>query len=156
MSNDSFWITNLTNRNVSLADLNLTIKAFSTVNLLDSKHYSYTREQLEKSKESGSLFIKRKMFGFRTVAPKIIKEDMPIIRTLYDGDNKVWSQDGAYLPSREKSVYRIAETTYEELSFAPDPSLDNKTAQQLADERFAEENAELAELDEQKSIKHKG
>ena len=49
-----FWVTNISSTNVSLSDLALTIKARSTVNLLDEKHYNFTLEQLLKSKASVS------------------------------------------------------------------------------------------------------
>jgi hypothetical protein len=116
-----FWITNVSNMNVSLADLALTIKAFSTVNLMDIKHYSYTPEQLKKSAESGSLFRKRNKLVVRKIAPPDPKkETAPINRN-------------TVIPSRERSTLEIKEEKYEELQFT--------------DEEFAQENAETADLD---------
>jgi len=129
MNKSEYWVTNICNRNVSLADLNLTIKAFTSVNLLDSKHYYYTLEQLEKSKKSGSIFKKRDKIKVREVAPEIIKMDMPYIRD-------------AIIPSRQRSIYEISEQKYEELDF-----LEHQENQFAEDMRFAEENAELADLD---------
>ena len=129
MNKSEYWVTNICNRNVSLADLNLTIKAFTSVNLLDSKHYYYTLEQLEKSKKSGSIFKKRDKIKVREIAPEIIKMVMPYIHN-------------AIIPSRQRSIYEISEQKYEELDF-----LYHQENQFAEDMRFAEENAELADLD---------
>jgi len=53
-----FLVMNISNRDVSLSDLNLTIRAKRTVNLLDNRHYNFTLEQLQLSLKSGSLFKK--------------------------------------------------------------------------------------------------
>src|SRR5574338_1468911 len=91
----AFWLTNISNANVSLADLNLTIKAFSSVNLLDKKHYKYTLEQLEKSQESGSLFNKRDRIVVRNVPPPDPeKNKTPIVY-------------GSIIPDRMRSLYQI-------------------------------------------------
>lgn len=117
-----FWVTNISNMNVSLADLNLTIKAFTSVNLLDKKHYSYTEEQLQKSANNGSLAKKKDKIVVRKFAPEIVTKN-----------NKTISDTS--IPSRGRSVLIIAEEQYEELN--------------VSDIQFAEENAELAELDNQ-------
>jgi hypothetical protein len=117
----SFWISNISNRNVSLSDLNLTIKAFSSVNLLDRKHYSYTVEELQKSVSNGSLFKKRDKLIMRQTAPEMVKKNM-----LLNMD--------ASIPNRERSLYDIKEEKYEELA--------------VSDEEFANANAEIAALDD--------
>jgi|SRR5579859_6435659 len=116
----TFWVTNISNRNVSLTDLALNIKAFTSVNLMDDKHYYYTLAQLIKSAESGSIFKKRDKISVRKVPPVIVKEHRPIDKE-------------AFSPTREKSVLEITEENYEELM--------------VSDESFAEENAETAEMD---------
>lgn len=118
---NEYWVTNMSNRNVSLTDLNLTIKAFSSVNLLDSKHYQYTKEQLEKSALNGSIFKKNTKLVIRKMAPEIIKMNIPLLRE-------------TYIPTRERSVLSINEEKYEELN--------------VSDEQFAQENADTAELDQ--------
>lgn len=115
---EAFWVTNISKRNVSLADLNLTIKAYSTVNLLDSRHYYYSLDQLKKSASSGSLFKKQKLVVVRQNAPVINKKTILV--------NK-----DAVIPTRERSLYKITEEFYEELN--------------VSDEEFAKENAELAD-----------
>jgi hypothetical protein len=116
----SFWITNISNRNVSLADLNLTVKAFSSVNLLDKKHYDYNLEQLNTSATKGSIFKKKDKIVVRQVAPEVIKMNVPFLKE-------------TYIPSRERSTYVIKDENYEELN--------------ISDEEFAAENAEIIELD---------
>lgn len=131
----TFWITNMSSRNVTLADLALNIRAYTTVNLMDSKHYTYTLEQLLKSKESGSLFHKRDKISVREVPPEQIKEIIPI--------NK-----DAVIPSRQRSILEIEHKEYEELKVS-------ENDQKMQDEIYALENADLAELDVQRSITNK-
>lgn len=122
----SFWLTNISNRNVSLSDLNLTIPAYSSVNLLDNKHYSYTLEQLQNSVSKGSLFLKRDKIVVRKVPPTHTKINMPFLHE-------------THIPSRERSVLTISQEKYEELN--------------ISDEDFAQQNADIAELDRLPLIK---
>ena len=115
--NKSFWVTNISKMNVSLSDLNLTIKAMTTVNLLDSKHYYLTEDQLNKSAKSGSLFKKRDRVVVREVEPKIKKPH----HILIEEDNSV--------PSRDRSLVSVKQEKYEELN--------------ISDENFASEMADL-------------
>lgn len=112
---ESFWVANISKRNVSLADLNLTIKSYTSVDLL-SNHYYYTKEQLIKSVESGSIFKKRDKIVVRKISPEILKANMPFLKD-------------SFIPSRERSVMEIKEELYEELD--------------ISDEEFAEESADL-------------
>jgi hypothetical protein len=116
----TFWVTNISDRNVTLADLALNIPAFRTVNLLDTRHYQYKLEQLQKSAASGSIFKKRDKIAVRRMAPDIQKDGKLIDRQ-------------AAIPSRERSVLEIKEEKYEEL--------------QVSNEEFAIENADLVEMD---------
>ena len=120
MSMKEYWITNISKMNVSLLDLNLTIKSLSSINLLDKKHYSYTLDQLELSRTKGSMYKKRNKIVVRNISPEYIKINIPISRE-------------ASIPSRDKSIYEIKNETYEELT--------------ISDEQFAEENADMVELD---------
>ena len=112
---DHFWVTNTSNCDVSLGDLYLTIKSYKSVNLLDSKHYHYSWEQIYKSFSSGSIFKKRNKIVARKNPPHIAKKTLVLDRN-------------SVLPSREKSIFEIKQENYEELS--------------LSDEQFAAENAE--------------
>lgn len=129
----TFWVTNVSPMNVTLADLALNIKAFSTVNLLDNRHYKYTLEELLKSKESGSLFKKRDRIIVRHVPPPDPEK------------NKVPVVYGAIIPDRTRSLFQIEEQEYDELKVSEDD-------QKKQDELFAKENADLAEIDLQRSI----
>ena len=131
----AFWVTNISDRNVSLSDLALTINSFTTVNLLDSKHYQYTQEQLEKSATSGSLFKKRNKIVVRKVAPFITQNNDP------NSKKFIPCTRDASIPDRARSVLILKEEQYEELN--------------TSDEEFAKENADTADMD-QKPIIVKG
>lgn len=122
----TFWVTNISDRNVSLSDLNLTIRANSSVNLLDKKHYSLTEEQLNKSLESGSIFTKKDKIKKRIVPPVIEQE------------KRMTMDYNSALPSKTYSIYEIKQEKYEEL--------------EISDDEFAEQNIELSELDRQPLI----
>lgn len=122
----SFWITNISKMNVSLSDLNLTIKAYSSVNLLDKRHYQYTEAQLRKSVDSGSIFKKRDKLVERKIAPEVFKSNMTLTRE-------------TFIPSRERSILIIKEENYEELN--------------VSDEQFAKDNVDLVTADEKPLIK---
>ena len=121
-----FWVTNISNRNVTLADLACNIKAYSTVNLADIRRYGLTLEQIKKSSESGSLLAKKSAIKPRDVAPP--KEEDKPIPILHN----------AYIPSRQRSLFEIKEVKYEELEVSGDKEIQNKL-----DEQFAAENADL-------------
>jgi hypothetical protein len=129
----TFWVTNVSPMNVTLADLALNIKAFSTVNLLDKRHYKYTLEELLKSKESGSLFKKRDRIIVRHVPPPDPEK------------NKVPVVYGTIIPDRTRSLFQIEEQEYDELKVSDED-------QKKQDELFAKENADLVEIDLQRSV----
>ena len=126
----SFWISNISPMNITLADLAINIRAFTTVNLMDKKHYSYTMERLVKSQKSGSIFNKRDRIIVRSSAPIVVKEDMPFNRD-------------AAMPSRERSILRIKKVEYDELKVSEDKEMRKKL-----DEEFARESAELESSDD--------
>lgn len=118
---EDFWLTNISNRNVMIGDLNLTIKARSSVNLLNRRFYSFTKEQLEKSLESGSLKAKSHLVVKRLVPPGTPME------------YKIQVDKSVVAPDKTRSVVEIKEENYEEL--------------QLTDEQFAEEMADTVDID---------
>jgi hypothetical protein len=121
----SFWVTNVSNRNVTLSDLALNIPAYRIVNLMDTRHYSYTLEQLQKSAASGSLFKKRDKIILRQTAPVIHPETKAIDRE-------------TPRPSQERSILEIKEEKYEELA--------------ITDEEFANEASTIEIEADQKPI----
>jgi hypothetical protein len=118
-SRNYFWVTNISDQNVSLTDLGLSIPARKTVNLLDKRHYSLNIDELEASEEKGSLFAKRKKVVVRVVAPTIERRQMLEI------------DYNASVPSRRRSVVQIEEVHHEEL--------------ELSDEAFAEQMSDLTD-----------
>jgi hypothetical protein len=117
---ETFFVSNISDRNVSLTDLGLSIPARKIVNLLDKKHYYLTKEQLLKSAESGSLFLKRKILIVRKVPPLEIQQEIyPMSETI--------------MPSRARSAVVVEDIKYEELS--------------VSDDEFAQENSDIAEQD---------
>ena len=116
---EQFWVTNVSNMNVSLADLALSIPARKTVNLLDRRHYSFTKEQLEASETSGSLFKKQSKIKKRKVPP--VTETRQMVEVDFN----------AVVPSRRRSVVQIEHIQYDEL--------------ELSDDLFAEQTADLTD-----------
>jgi len=115
-----FWITNISNKAISLADLGIHIYPMRSINLLDKNHYKHiTEEQLTKSSSSGSLFAKNKYVVVRKFAPGTpMKTYIPL-------------QENATFPTRQRSVIDFEKPVYDELN--------------VSDEEYAEENAEIAE-----------
>lgn len=119
-----FWVKNVGKCNVSLRDLALTIKARSTVNLLDSKHYSYTLEQLQQSAESGSIFAKRHFIKVCKVPPQPVEKPQLVLASVV--------RDGI-----KKNLVEITAPRYEELDDS-----DEKFAEELADVELNTEDSE--------------
>lgn len=105
---EQFWIANISNMNVSLGDLGLTVPARRSMNLLDNRHHSFNKEQLLASAATGSLFKKRDKIVIRKVAPII--ETRQIVEVDHN----------ATVPSRRRSVVQIEEIHYEELDVTDD------------------------------------
>lgn len=116
----TFWLTNISDRNVMLSDLNLQIKARSSVNLL-SKHYSLTEEELEKSLQSGSIFFKRDKIVKRLVPPETIQ------------GNKIELDSMATIPSKQRSILEVKNIEYEELKMSDDTTA---SAEKIKEEEF--------------------
>lgn len=102
----TFWVTNFSNRNVTLSDLYISVGAGTSVNLLDKKHYSLTEEQLLKSQISGSLFKKQHLVAVRKVPPQMLKK------------SDITYDPHAVLPQRTVSIYEIKQQNYEELNIS--------------------------------------
>ena len=111
------WITNISNSNVCLRDLALTIPTRRSMNLLDSKHFHYTDEQIEKSIASGSLFKKSRLIKIRVAEPEV-----PI------PPGKYVSKMPMFMRYQIKAGVDMEEPEFEEL--------------QMSDEKFADELTE--------------
>jgi len=118
---DFFWITNISKRIVGLSDLGIYLQPFTSVNLLDRKHYHFTPEQIKKSATCGSLFAKKHMIVIRQVPPN------PEKNRLLPVDEK------PSVPSRKRSSVEVEYVKYEEL--------------EISDDDFARDNADTAQQD---------
>ena len=104
----SFWITNISNQDVALGDLGLTIRSFTSINLLDSGHYPYLNlKMIKASEKSGSLFKKSKKVVHRKIPPDIEKKTISIDTI-------------STIPTRQHSIIEFKEETYEELNIPDD------------------------------------
>lgn len=130
MDKKEFWITNISNRSVILADLNVEIGPFKTLNLMNN-HFTFKIEELQKSEAIGSIHKKNKIIKVRKSAPVKNKNNLLIKRNMYDEQNKVWTGDGPSIPNRKRSILEIKEEKYEELN--------------VSDLDFAVTNADLEE-----------
>ena len=109
---NAFWITNISNRDVALSDLGLTIRSMTSINLMDRKHYPHlTQEVLTKSEQSGSLFKKSDKVKHRRVPPPMIKQEWTPVDT------------SSVIPTRQHSIVEIKQEQYEELNIVNDDEL---------------------------------
>jgi hypothetical protein len=106
ISEKTFWVTNFSDKNVTLSDLYISVAAGTSVNLLDKKHYSFTEEQLSKSQLSGSIFRKRHLVAVRKIPPQMLKK------------SDITYDPHAIIPQRHTSIYEIKHETYEELNIS--------------------------------------
>lgn len=114
----TFWVTNFSKRDVALSDLGITIKAMSSVNLLDAKHYPHiTLAMLERSEVSGSMHKKRDKINHRKVPPESIPKE------------RIQVDTQAVLPIRARSILEIKHEQYEELNIVDDDIVNNLTNQ---------------------------
>lgn len=124
-----FWLINTSvKKDVSIADLRITIRKGARINLL-SKHYSFTHEQLLESARSGSIFKKRHLLAVREVEPPPIKQNMVL----------EVSKPRVLVPLRNPET-DIKSPYIEELDFEED-------FLGQTDEQFAAEQAEAAMMD---------
>lgn len=119
-SSKEFWVTNISSKAISLADLGIHIYPMRSVNLLDKNHYrNITEEQLIKSASSGSIFIKNKYVVVRKVAPGTPMKNILTV------------QEDATFPTRKRSNVEIEKIVYDELN--------------ISDDDYAEENADISQ-----------
>jgi hypothetical protein len=119
-----FWVTNMsTRKDIRLADLCLTVRRGTSVNLLDKRHYSYTLDQLLASKESGSIFKKSNVIKVRDVPPVVLTKRLDI-----DKNRRVLT------PIRNN--VELETPYYEELDFEEETDAEETYAAEEADARF--------------------
>lgn len=119
---EHFWITNISNRIVSLGDLAVSIQPYSSVNLLDSRHYYLTKAQLFHSATKGSIFKYSNRIIIRQLPPIEQRNKDPLV-----------IEHNPVFPSKRKSAIETENVIYDELL--------------MSDEEYANESAEFAEND---------
>lgn len=124
-----FWITNVSNLDIGVSDLNITIRANSCINLMDSKHHSYKLQQLIDSYTKGSLYKKRDKLFVRKIPPPQPSKPFVI-------------NNNSTIPSRSKSIIEYIENNYEELNV---PSSEDSLRK--SEEIFAAGNVDLVDSD---------
>lgn len=127
----SFWITNISKCDVMIADLGLLVPARRSLNLLDSKHYKFTAEQLKKSAENGSLKRKSHMIVVRKTEP----EHYDLNKVYVKQEIKVATN----FPSRVRFEVKQEEKTFQEFEILT--SEDEKQQEQ----KYADEASEISE-----------
>ena len=127
MKPEPFWITNYSPRGVTLADLGLHIPAYHTINLMDTRHYNFTIEQLMASKTSGSLFKKSDKVAVREIPPSSMKNKKPAIAN-------------SSIANRARSVFVINQKEYDELKLDEDKELEKRFDEELAREGIEEDD----------------
>lgn len=109
------WITNISKKNVTLRDLNISIPAMRSINLL-GKNNRFNLELVEKSISSGSIFAKRDKIKVRKVAPEEFKRVLDISKEpMYTSEKVLISQ------------LVIDNPHYEELSISDEQFFDELT-----------------------------
>jgi len=117
-----YWVTNIASKtDVMLADLRLTVRARESRNLLDSRHYSYTIEQLKESAENGSIKAKSKFIKVRDLPPRYAVPTGIFV-----------SKHGRLVPQVRNKV-EITDIKYEELDGMGDKQIEEKFAAEDAD-----------------------
>jgi hypothetical protein len=125
---EELWITNISrNKDIRISDLGLTIRKGQSIDLLNGK-YSFTKNDIDLSISSGTIFQKRNVIKVRKVAPVIFSHVIPI-----NNDRT------AIKPLRK--IIEIENPSFPELYDEQEQDRDTLLAEQ---EKYA---AEMAEMD---------
>ena len=119
-----FWISNVSKRMVSISDIGILLQPYQSVNLLDSRHYAISEEQIRSSLANGGLYRARDKVYVRKVPPVVTPK--PGI--------KIKMEENLEFPSQVRSIIKHKQFNYEELH--------------ITDDEYALQNAELAEEDD--------
>ena len=113
----AFWIVNISERNVCLSDLALTVPRRGSMNLLDENHFNYTYKELLKSMQSGSIFKKRHIIKIGKGPPVKI-------------DDQKFEMSKRPIQIRKRSVIDVTETEpdYDEMIWS-----DEQYANEMSD-----------------------
>jgi hypothetical protein len=106
-----FWIINVSNRSVCLGDLGVCLQPKQALDLLNIKNFSFTEQQLEESKKSGSLYKKRDKIRALKEKPKFQKQTTKELSKVP-------------MRGRRKVGTKIEEPKYDELLFSDEEFAD--------------------------------
>lgn len=119
-----FWISNITNRLISLGDLGILLQPYQSVNLLDRKNFPlFTDKHIEQSLISGSLYKRSDKVKVRRISPPT--RDLK-------GASKIGLDEKHEQPSKIRSILEHKEYNYDAEEAG------------MSDEEYAAENADLA------------
>jgi hypothetical protein len=129
----TFWVSNINQkRDIMLGDLRVTVRAGRTINLLDSRHYHFTIEQLRASAKNGSIFKKGRWIKVREGSPQqpptMVQEIVRKRRVLQ--------------PLR--TSVDVDAPSFEELDFIDSAEADSAFAEEQADAAFQDHAPALA------------
>jgi hypothetical protein len=112
------WITNISKADISLSDLNITVKSMKSINLFG--HTTITKEQIIKSYMSGSISKRKGVLFFRLTAPAKDKRKIECINNM--------------LNNRAKSCLSITKKEMSDISELYKTDEDDKLIQDLLSE----------------------
>jgi hypothetical protein len=124
---EELWITNISRtKDVNISDLCITIKSGKSINLLGTtingrQKYNITKEQIEKSIATGSIYTRRDVIRIRKVPPVIFNSKIDIANTTSLQSSRFF---------RKKTEIEI-------------PSYPDLDVEESSQEEFAAENADL-------------
>lgn len=121
----SFWISNVSKRLISVSDIGILLQPYQSINLLDSRHYSLTEDQIQTSLTTGALSRVKDKVVVRKVPPGIAK---------MRGGSRLQVEENSEYPSQVRSIIEHKEFNYEDLH--------------ITDDEYAAQNAELSEEDD--------
>ncbi|KKN18076.1 hypothetical protein LCGC14_0959350 [marine sediment metagenome] len=96
----NWWITNVSDMNVCLADLGITVPAGRSWNLLDKKHFQFKVEDLERSRAIGSINKKRDKIKTGITHQQIVKSSHELAKQP--------------IQTRKRSAVKITESKYDD------------------------------------------
>lgn len=139
-----FWASNMTKRDVALADLGITLKRMTRVNLL--KGWNLTIEQLEASAASGSLFKKRSMISVNRV---VKKRRIDIISSSDVETERIEVRANLLRPVRNSVPEKERNKTFDEIEVDEPQENEQESLDMfsMSDEQFAIEQAEIDLMD---------
>ena len=141
------WITNIsTKQDISLGDLHLTVRRGQSYNLLDSKHFYYTEDEIKASIATGSIFKKSSVIKVRENEPKkyVMKIEMVNLKNAVERGMNTVRVVRKHIP--------LEKLQYDDLDFKEDNIEQNASLDHESDEKYAAEMAEIDTMDHRPAL----